>query len=145
MTVEAKLYYGYYLGCPGVDGWRTEAALTGTESDLPWVGTIENGDYAAAMERALLESRNIRPGFPSARRDHVLQHWGVEVVQHGLPGALHYGLAVAGSAFACGTPVPRVVAPSVKGDPFDLERALEALGMRPLQRNPAWLLAAGEY
>lgn len=153
----ATLYYGFYLGSPG-EGWAASVLPSAADrfhvdqpEDLPWFqAALEDGeeDYLLHMRTHLLSEAEIE----AADLDHkelvkaVAEAWGVELVEHGcFPyGNTHIGIAMPGSVYEADGWTPKAVAPTAGGSHQALVNALGALGLRPVQANPSWILAPGE-
>ena len=150
----ATLYYGFYLGNPG-DGWaaRVSERLSGEANeieDLSWSQAAEEDeDHVGHMQvHLLIEAEVEAAGLGSDElKAAVVKSWGVELVEHGdFPsGEVHIGIAMAGSVYETDDWTPKAIAPQTHGgNHMVLINALEALGMRPIQANPSWILAPGE-
>jgi hypothetical protein len=157
-TPEATLYYGFYLGNPG-EGWAASVTQKSKDTlridqpeDLPWYqAALEDGDedFRLHMRIHLLSEAEIDAADLDDKgiTEAVTEAWGIELVEHGcFPyGETHIGIAMAGSVHTADDWTPKAIAPQSGGNHFKLLTALHALGLKPIQANPSWILAPGEY
>lgn len=156
-TPEATLYYGFYLGNLR-EGWAASVTPSASDrfridqpEDLPWFqAALEDGDedYNLHMRIHLLSEAEIDAADldDKAVTEAVAASWGIELVEHGcFPyGETHIGIAMAGSVHEADDWTPKAIDPQSGGDPTKLLCALVALGLKPVQANPSWILAPGE-
>lgn len=157
MSPQATLYYGFHLGCPDEE-WAAALSERWTDSedgfesveDLPWAQAAadDDDDFVAHMQVHLLAEAEVEAADMNSKElaGAVAREWGVQFVRHGCfsNGLVHIGLAMQSSVYEADDWTPKCIAPSMAGNHVTLLDALEALGLKPNQANPSWILAPGE-
>lgn len=165
MSVEAIMFYGYDLG--SVDdtfGWEGE---TIEDEEPEWIqdGTdLHDEDYARAMTEAVLKAAEVDPdsvrrgAFHITDLDNLLaRNCGVQFLPYGHENTQFYGIALAGTVHTADDWSPKRVSPVLPGhsagrseqDVLDnsaklLRDALKALGLKPSDEGPSWIISARE-
>ncbi|MFD7661027.1 hypothetical protein [Streptomyces sp. NPDC059788] len=151
-STDAMLVYGYHLG-GGDSGWELEGlGKYGELPELPWYGPED--DFQTAAERHLLATltgftETWEPGKDGyfQREREARATLGVEFETHCSDRSPMYLLIAVGVTAhrGCATPVGFTqLADEVtrQGADAKLRQALDALGIRPRQRRPGWLLCS---
>jgi hypothetical protein len=143
---SAILFYGYNLGAPDDEGWAIKDEPDFEEPWFTWAQEADE-DYAEAMVRRLLESTGWEGDeLPDKAADLVARRCHVRVITCGHSNSLFYGLALEDTVHEADDWTPKCVSPVTScATPGPLTKALEALGMKPVQVNPSWILAPQEY
>lgn len=155
----AVLFYGYNLGAPEDSGWALKGDGPDFRSDTDftpeWLIEAEATcvDYVEMMRQTVLvasgtpEDEIAVSGIPGLDLDDLLaKRCGVRLFTCGHSNAPFYGLALADAVHRADDWTPKCIVPTVSCASHEpLDRALEALDMKPTQLNPSWILAPEEF
>lgn len=155
----AVLFYGYNLGDPEGSGWAlkgdTPDFRADTDFEPEWLTEAEaaDEDLVEAMRRTILiasgtpESEAVAHRVPGFSLDDLLANQcGIRLLTCGHSNSLFYGLALANAVHRADDWTPKCIAPTTGCASHEpLDRALDALGMKPVQLHPSWILAPEEF
>ncbi|MFE0472432.1 hypothetical protein ACFW2V_12545 [Streptomyces sp. NPDC058947] len=147
----AVLFYGFNLGAPDDMGWAFLRHGPGSEREFDWEANAEadgGNEYQPWMARAILLGTGVpEDDIPlDVPEGFLARRCGVQILTFGHSNTLFYGIALAGTVQWADDWSPKSVVPASTLDGHEpLARALDALGVKPRQANPAWILAPSEF
>lgn len=143
---EAAFAYGYSLGCTG--HWKVLEVGERGKLTLPWYDESAGDDFARQAMTALRAAAGFTEDWVTRTGDFYLKgkreaelRAGVQVETRRLDGSVAFVLcavSVHGDPADAGYVAERLAASTREWDER-LAWALKALGLTPVQRNPAWL------
>lgn len=148
-STNAILAYGFNLG----EGNLIRETGEYGEVNLPWLSD-DDGLFEAMQQRLLAEMAGFTETWETRvgdgyfkREEEAKARLGVQIVHHCSDSCPMIVLAVAETTAHRGEPVPLDLAaysqePAANGWDERLARAVEVLGMTPLQPRPQWLLCS---
>lgn len=150
-STNGILAYGYDLG--GTEGYKVREVGEYGELQLDWYDEDENADFAAAVERRLLDASGFTETWEDGhegyfgREREAKQRLGMELYSYCSDDYPMYLLATKVITVYRGE-IETIdmgelaEAPSVHGWDDKLRAALETLGLTPTQDRARWLLAS---